>query len=146
MNKIEILKGYIQDQISEKGFDQNGDLSIDHSGLAEHTDIILAASELGYFAFPSCDIHDGEGISYVSENDSDWRVFDCSKFRADDDEIKFIAIIVNDKTKEAMEAILDGYEWETDFSYPSTGVNSFDVAEALDFDGAKKAGYRFIEN
>ena len=111
--------------------------------MAEHTDIILAAAELGLQAFPSCDLWDGEGISYISKTDSDWKVYDCKQFKTEDGKFKIFAIIVNDQ-KEAMEAILDGYEWETDFSYPSTGVNSFDVAEMLNFEGAKKEGYYFI--
>ena len=74
-----------------------------------------------------------------------WKVYDCAEFRTEDGEIKIFAIIVNDQTKEAMEAILDGYEWETDFSYPSIEINSFDVAAALNFEGAKKAGYKFVD-
>jgi hypothetical protein len=56
------------------------------------------------------------------------------------------AILVNDNDMTACEAVeIDG-KWEIDFDYPSIGVDSFDVAAALDFDGANKAGYRFTDN
>ena len=59
---------------------------------------------------------------------------------------KSFAILIDDKTMQAYEAVyLDG-GWETDFDYPSIGVDSMDVAGALDFEGARKAGYRFPED
>lgn len=58
---------------------------------------------------------------------------------------KKFAILVNDETKEAMEAAyIDGH-WDTDFSYPYIGVDPSDVAGSLDFDGCRKAGYRIVE-
>jgi len=55
------------------------------------------------------------------------------------------AILIDDKTKEAYEAVWYNDDWETDFSYPSLGIESLDVAGALDFEGAKKLGYKFKE-
>ena len=36
-------------------------------------------------------------------------------------------------------------DWNTDFSYATIGVDSFDVAGSLDFEGCRKAGYTFID-
>ena len=55
--------------------------------------------------------------------------------------LKFAILVDNEMN--AYEAVeIDG-EWVTDFSYPSIGINSFNVAAALDFEGAKKKGYHF---
>ena len=56
------------------------------------------------------------------------------------------AIIVNETTKEAFEAIWNGQDWETDFSYFTLKTTAGEVAELLDFAGARKAGYRFPED
>jgi len=56
------------------------------------------------------------------------------------------AILLDDETMTAYEAVLDADGWETDFDYPSIGVDSMDVAGALDFEGARAAGYRFPED
>jgi antitoxin component of RelBE/YafQ-DinJ toxin-antitoxin module len=56
---------------------------------------------------------------------------------------KFAILVDNEMN--AYEAVEINGEWETDFSYPSTGVDSFDVAGALNFEGAKKAGYKFVD-
>ena len=69
------------------------------------------------------------------------KVFDTAEIGG-----KKLAILVDDKSMIAYEAVyLDG-GWETDFDYPSIGVDSMDVAGALDFEGARKAGYRFPED
>lgn len=55
------------------------------------------------------------------------------------------AILLDDETMTAYEAVeIDG-EWETDFSYPAIGIESIDVAGALDFDAVKEMGYTFVE-
>ena len=56
---------------------------------------------------------------------------------------KKFAILIDSESMKAYEAVEINGEWVTDFSYPTINVNSFDVAEALNFDGAKKAGYHF---
>ena len=70
-----------------------------------------------------------------------WRTYDAAEIDG-----KIVGIRVNDVTGEAREAVLDSDGWETDFDYPSIGVDSMDVAGALDFEGARKAGYRFPED
>lgn len=68
-----------------------------------------------------------------------WRIFDECEVGG----YRF-AILVNDETKEAMEAVWHDGRWETDFSYSNLGVDSFDVAGSLDFDGCQKAGYKML--
>lgn len=46
---------------------------------------------------------------------------------------------------EAYEAIYSEEQWETDFSYDSLGLDSFDVAGTLDFEKVEKMGYTFVE-
>ena len=141
---IESMKEYIQNQISDRGFDENGDILIDFSGLCDDTDVILAAAELGYEATPA---QSGEGCWWISKSDSNWRTFDAAEFLSDDGKAVIIGIRVNDKTGEAREAVLDLYHgWDSDFDYPSIGIDSSDVACALDFEGARAAGYRFPED
>lgn len=57
------------------------------------------------------------------------------------------AILVNDEEMTAIEAVWDETEkaWNADFSYFALKINSFDVAEALDFDGCRTKGYKFEE-
>ena|GEM_PF-3104615 len=139
---IESMKEYIQRQISERGFDENGDVLIDFSGLCEVTDVVLAAAELGYEATPA---QRGEGCWYISKSASDWRTFDAAEFLADDGKTVIIGIRINDKTGEAREAVLDSDGWDSDISYAAIGIDSHDVAGALDFEGARASGYRFPE-
>ena len=54
------------------------------------------------------------------------------------------AILLDDEEKRAYEAVWTENGWETDFSYPSLGVDSFNVAGALDFDVVKEMGYTFV--
>jgi len=54
------------------------------------------------------------------------------------------AILLDDETMTAYEAVWTENGWETDFSYPAIGINSLDVAGALDFETVKKMGYTFI--
>lgn len=35
--------------------------------------------------------------------------------------------------------------WDTDFNYAALGVDSFDVAGMMDFDGVEKQGYKFLD-
>ena len=60
---------------------------------------------------------------------------------------KRFAILVDDQTKEAYEAVWSEKlnNWNTDFSYPVIGVDSFDVAGSLDFEGCRNAGYTFVD-
>jgi len=53
------------------------------------------------------------------------------------------AILLDDENKRAYEAIWSGNCWETDFSYPAVGIDSFDIAGVLDFEGVQKMGYVF---
>ncbi len=53
------------------------------------------------------------------------------------------AILLDDEDKRAYEAVWTEGGWETDFSYHSLGVDSFDVAGSLDFDCVKEMGYTF---
>ena len=57
------------------------------------------------------------------------------------------AILTDEETKEAYEAVWSEElnDWNTDFSYPVIGVDSFDVAGELDFDGCRNAGYTFVD-
>lgn len=55
------------------------------------------------------------------------------------------AILLDDETMTAYEAVLGPYGWETDFCYSSIGVDSIDVAQLLDFDGVIDMGYSFVE-
>lgn len=70
-----------------------------------------------------------------------YKVFDSAEIGG-----KKLAILVDDESMRAYEAVeIDG-EWETDFSYPGIGIDSFDVAGALDFLGVRNAGYWFRED
>ena len=81
------------------------------------------------------------------KSDSNWRTFDAAKFLADDGSTVIIGIRVNEKTREAHEAVLDPYYgWDSDISYAAIGIDSSDVANALDFEGARAAGYKFPED
>jgi len=53
------------------------------------------------------------------------------------------AILLDDEAMTAYEAVWTENGWETDFSYPAIGINSLDVAGALDFETVKKMGYTF---
>jgi len=53
------------------------------------------------------------------------------------------AILLDDENKRAYEAIWSGNGWETDFSCPAVGIDSFDIAGMLDFEGVQKMGYTF---
>jgi len=55
------------------------------------------------------------------------------------------AILVNEEEKRAYEAVWneDQGDWETDFSYSSIGIDSFNVAGFLDFDKCISEGYTF---
>lgn len=53
------------------------------------------------------------------------------------------AILLDDETMTAREAIWTENGWETDFCYPALGIDSFDVAGELDFDAVKEMGYTF---
>ena len=144
MSTIESMKDYIKMKIDERGFDENGDILIDFSGLCDDTDVILAAAELGCEATLA---QRGEGCWWISLSDSNWRTFDAAKFLADDGKAVIIGIRVNEKTREAHEAVLDPYYgWDSDISYAAIGIDSSDVACALDFEGARASGYRFPED
>ena len=54
------------------------------------------------------------------------------------------AILLDDESRTAYEAVWSKNGWETDFSYPSLGVDSFDVAEKMNFDAVKEMGYTFL--
>lgn len=60
MNKIEMVKGYIQDQIQEHGF-ENDQIEIDFAGICEESETIQAAKELGYLATPG----EGQGVWWI---------------------------------------------------------------------------------
>ena len=88
-----------------------------------------------------------ESMKEYIKSDSNWRTFDAAEFIADDGSTVIIGIRVNEKTREAHEAVLDLYHgWDSDFDYPSIGIDSSDVAGALDFEGARAAGCRFPED
>jgi len=140
---IESMKDYIQRQVTERGFDENGDILIDFSGLCEVTDVVLAAAELGYEATPA---QSGEGSWYISKSESNWRTYDAAEFVGYYGKTVIIGIRVNDATGEAHEAVLDSDGWDSDISYAAIGIDSSDVAGALDFEGARAAGYRFPED
>jgi len=143
MSTIESMKDYIKMKIDERGFDENGDILIDFSGLCEATDVVLAAAELGYEATPA---QSGEGTWYISKSESNWRIYDVAEFVGYYGKTVIIGIRVNDVTREAREAVLDSDGWDSDFDYPSIGIDSSDVACALDFEGARASGYRFPED
>lgn len=55
-----------------------------------------------------------------------------------------IAILIDEKEKAAYEAVWDENAWNIDFSYFALGIDSSEVAENLDFEGAREAGYKFV--
>lgn len=55
------------------------------------------------------------------------------------------AILLDDETMTAYEAVWTEDGWETDFSCPALGVDSFDVAGMLDYDTVREMGYTFVE-
>jgi len=55
------------------------------------------------------------------------------------------AILLDDETMTAYEAVLTGDGWETDFNCSAMHIDSFDVAGMLDYDAVRKMGYIFIE-
>lgn len=56
------------------------------------------------------------------------------------------AILVDDETKEAYDAVWNGQRWETDFSHHALKTTADEVAEALEYDRARKEGYRFPDD
>lgn len=56
-----------------------------------------------------------------------------------------VAILVDEKEKTAYEAVWSEKGWDTDISYSVLGIDSGEVAENLDFVGAREAGYKFID-
>ena len=141
---VKYAKEFIAAEISRRGFDENGDILIDFSGLCEVADVILAAAELGYEATPA---QRGEGCWWISKSESNWRIYDVAEFVGYYGKTVIIGIRVNDATGEAHEAVLDPYYgWDSDISYAAIGIDSSDVANALDFEGARAAGYRFPED
>jgi hypothetical protein len=60
MNKIEMVKGYIQERIREYGF-ENDQIVIDFADICEEEETIQAAKELGYEAAPS----EGQGVWWI---------------------------------------------------------------------------------
>jgi hypothetical protein len=70
-----------------------------------------------------------------------YRVFDEATLRD-----QRFAILVDEETRTAYEAVWDGERWETDFSHHALKTDAMDVAEALDFTGARAAGYRFPDD
>jgi hypothetical protein len=60
MNKIEMVKEYIQDQIQEHGF-ENNQIEIDFADICEVEETIQAAKELGYLATPG----EGQGVWWI---------------------------------------------------------------------------------
>ena len=54
------------------------------------------------------------------------------------------AILLDDESMTAYEAVwTENNGWETDFCCPAIGIDSFDIAGALDFDAVKEMGYIF---
>ena len=53
------------------------------------------------------------------------------------------AILLDDESMTAYEAVWTQNGWETDFNYPAVGIDSFDVSGVLDFEGVQKMGYTF---
>jgi hypothetical protein len=135
---VRYAKEFITAEISRRGFDENGDIKIDFAGLCEAADVVLAAAELGYEAIPA---YQGQGCWWISLSTSSWRTFDAAEIDG-----KIVGIRVNDATREAHEAVLDADGWDSDISYAAIGIDSSDVACALDFEGARASGYRFPED
>lgn len=55
------------------------------------------------------------------------------------------AILLDDETMSAYEAVLTEDGWETDFNCFALGVDSFDLAGMFDYEDVEKMGYIFIE-
>jgi len=55
------------------------------------------------------------------------------------------AILLDDDSMTAYEVVWSENGWETDFSCPALGIDSFDLAGMLDYDVVRKMGYTFIE-
>lgn len=60
---IEWLKEYIQNEISNRGLDENKQIRIDFAGLGEDEEIVAAASELGFEAQEA--ENDGLGVYWI---------------------------------------------------------------------------------
>jgi len=61
--KKESLKNYIEEQITEKGFDENGDILIDFADLCKVNEVLEIAKELGYAAEKA----EGQGVWWISK-------------------------------------------------------------------------------
>ncbi|NLO52120.1 MAG: hypothetical protein GX103_13295 [Bacteroidales bacterium] len=59
-SKIEMVKEYIQDEIQERGF-ENNQIEIDFAGICEESETIQAAKELDYLATPG----EGQGVWWI---------------------------------------------------------------------------------
>jgi hypothetical protein len=73
------------------------------------------------------------------------KVFDAAEIGG-----KKLAILVDDESMRAYKAVeIDG-EWNPDillfFPCAAIGIDSSDMANALNFEGARAAGYRFPED
>jgi len=55
------------------------------------------------------------------------------------------AILLDDETMSAYEAVWTENGWETDFNCYALGVDSFDLAGMFDYEDVEKMGYIFIE-
>ena len=55
------------------------------------------------------------------------------------------AILLDDETMTAYEAVWSENHWETDFNCYALGVDSFDLAGMFDYDVVEKMGYIFVE-
>ena len=53
------------------------------------------------------------------------------------------AILLDDESMTAYEAVWTQNGWETDFCCPAIGIDSFDIAGVLNFDEVRKMGYTF---
>jgi hypothetical protein len=89
----------------------------------------------------SCRQAKGTSPNKKKKEEDKMKVFDAAEIGG-----KKLAILVDDESMRAYEAVeIDG-EWEIDFAYPCIGIDADDAAQNLDFEGAREAGYRFPED
>lgn len=54
-------------------------------------------------------------------------------------------VVLDEAAKTAAEAVWTDGRWDTDFSYPAIGVTVDEVAESMDYDAVREAGYTIID-
>jgi len=76
---MEFAKKYIREKIEEVGLDENGQIKLDFTGIAEEAEIKQAAQELGYEVEAGQE-HEGAGVYWICKEDSERKIREFAGF------------------------------------------------------------------